>query len=138
MYSVFDTEGRLMQRLKLLARYKPLVIKELLKLKNGERGGLTELAKRIQVDPSRLSEIMGNRRNLTSDYIVKMVAGGFIRVDQLIAGWKGSEIAPDEAAFLESLRIVEDREWVRLITELKKDPRAEQTAKNIVKTLIQK
>ena len=126
-----------MQRLKLLERYKPVIVRELERLKESERGGLKNLANRIKLDPSRLSELIAGKRNLTTDYVVKMVAGGFITVQQLLGGRSLADIAKDEAALIEYLQVVEDQEWIGLIIELKKkEPDKEKMAKSLIKTLI--
>ncbi len=132
-------ERRLMSRLKFLDRYKPIVIKELSRVKGAERGGLSALAKKIDMDPSRLSELLGGRRNLTSEYVIKMVGGGFLTVDQLLRGRDVDDLGPDEKEFIDSLKIVEDREWMQIITNLKRQsPEVERMAKEMLKGLVKK
>lgn len=135
---VLNGENRLMSRLKFLDQYKPTVIKELSRVKDAERGGLSSLAKRIDMDPSRLSELLGGRRNLTSEYLIKMIGGGFLTVDQLLKGRDMNDLSPEEREFINSLKIVEDREWIQIITELKKQPSVEKTAKEMLKGLFKK
>ncbi len=135
---LIDMEGKLLQRLKLLGRYKPLIRGKLERLKRTERGGLTELAKRTRIDPARFSGLIQGKCNLTTDYIVKFVAAGFITVEELKGGRSLEDMERDEAALIEYLQIVEDQEWIKLIIELKKRGiQKESMGKSLIKTLIE-
>lgn len=115
-------------------KYHVLIRARLLEAKG--RRELHLVAKSTGIIATRLSEFIQNTRLINEKYLIQFVRGGFVKVPDLIATWKGNE-TPEEREFVLALKVFEDPRFLKALAQIESAGLTE-TALQILETLASK